>query len=480
MIPWIFFYFYAGWSEGFAFPKNIHVNDWHKELEYLRIVKVALMQGELPFHVKGFETIFTSNSKAFLATPIYPFSIQSILLIFLEPMTFHIWNHLLLFLVGFYGCYLIKKEYDLGLTSFLFLAVTFNLYGGFVGKISAYGPANLGYYLFPFIIYILFRLSKSDIDIDKRNNLSLSIYLSIVLSVIMFQGSLHYFVQIVTLLIFWGIFNFKHIKFLLLSAITTILLSAARLLPAALMFGNQTRPPERIIGYGSNPEFFLQTFISIRDILDPRHFFGWWEFSNYISIIGFGMLFYFAFANYFFNRSECFNVKSFLFPLLIIFIISFENYRLIIIPHFIPLLNLETLTTRYMFIICLFLIFIATINFDRFFKSLKSLKSRSFFYLLMACHILFLYANTYVWSLQRIQKQLHGELSINPLLNKEFLAQELRDTYRIDEITLLIENDLTDLSYIYSFYIGVSITVLTFIGIIIFFFYQSRKVFSKA
>ena len=98
MIPWIFFYFYAGWSEGFAFPKNIYVNDWYKELEYLRIVKVALLQGELPFHVTGFERLFAARSTAFLATPIYPFSIQSLLLIFLEPMTFHIWNHLLLFL----------------------------------------------------------------------------------------------------------------------------------------------------------------------------------------------------------------------------------------------------------------------------------------------------------------------------------------------------------------------------------------------
>jgi hypothetical protein len=442
---------------------------------------VALMQGELPFHVKGFEHIFAANSTAFLATPIYPFSIQSILLIFLEPMTFHIWNHLLLFLIGFYGCYLVKKEYDLGLTSFLFLTVTFNLYGGFVTKISAYGPAMLGYYLFPFIIYILFRLSKNDIKIDKRNNLSLSIYLSLALSAIIFQGSLHYFVETVTLLVFWGIFNFKHIKFLLLSAITTILLSAARLLPAALMNGNQTREPERVIGYGSNPEFFLQTFISIRDMFDPLRFFSWWESSNYISIIGFGMLFYFAFANYFLNnRSECFNVKSFLFPLLIIFVISFENYRLILIPNFVPLLNLETITTRYMFIICLFLIFIATINFDRFFKSIKSLKSRLFFYLLMACHILFLYSNTYIWSLQRIQKQLHGELPINPLLNKEFLAQELQGSNRIKEVTLVIENDLTNLAYIYSFYIGVSITVLTAIGIIIFFFYQKRIVSSKA
>ena len=172
------------------------------------------MQGELPFHVKDFDKLYSVNSTAFLATPIYPFSIQSILLIFLEPMTFHIWNHLLLFLIGFYGCYLVKKEYDLGLTAFLFLTVTFNLYGGFVTKISAYGPSHLGYYFFPFLIFILLKVSSKDHQIEKQEKVALFIYLAIILSAILFQGSLHYFVQSVTLLIFWGIFNFKHIKLL--------------------------------------------------------------------------------------------------------------------------------------------------------------------------------------------------------------------------------------------------------------------------
>ena len=153
-IPWAIFYFFGGLSEGFNFPKDIHVNDWHKELEYLRIVKLSLLQSELPFIVTNFENLYGSaSSTAFLAAPIYPLSIQSIFLIFLEPMTFHILNHLLLFLLGFYGCYLIKKEYNLGLASFLFLVVTFNFYGGFVTKIAAYGPSHLGYYLFPFLVF---------------------------------------------------------------------------------------------------------------------------------------------------------------------------------------------------------------------------------------------------------------------------------------------------------------------------------------
>jgi len=474
-IPWVIFYFFGGFSEGFSFPGDVHVNDWHKELEYLRIVQLSLLQGEFPFHVKYFDYLYGSaGSTAFLAAPIYTLSIQSFFLIFLEPMTFHILNHLLLFLLGFYGCYLIKKEYGLGLVSFLFLVVTFNFYGGFVTKIAAYGPSHLGYYLFPFLIFILLKVSNKDHQIEKKEKASLSVFLAIALSAIIYQGSLHYFIQWVTLLIFWGIFNFKHIRFLLLSAVVTILLSASRLLPAAINFGVQPGPRDPI-GYSFNPEFFLQTFISIRDIVDSPAF-AWWEFSNYISIFGFLMIFYFAFYNYFVGKEGLLNIKTLVLPLAILFTISFNKIRVILIPQFVPLLNLESLTTRYMVIVCLFLIVIATINFDSFFKSLESFKSKLFIYFLMACHVAFLYLNVYVWSLQRIQKQLYSELPLDIFLNPESVIRELQSSLGLKAIVLSIENDWTNLTYIYSFYIGLSVTLVTTVCIVIFLFSRRQKI----
>ena len=58
--------------------------------------------------------------------------------------------------------------------------------------------------------------------------------------------------------------------------------------------------------------------------------------------------------------------------------------------------------------------------------------------------------------------------------------RELQTTLEDKEVTLFIENGFTELAYIYSFYIGLSISVLTAIGIIIFFFYQRQTVSSKA
>ena len=129
-----------------------------------------------------------------------------------------------------------------------------------------------------------------------------------------------------------------------------------------------------------------------------------------------------------------------------------------------------------MVIICLFLIVIATINFDSFFKSLESYKAKLLIYFLLACHVVFLYLNVYVWSLQRIQKQLYGELPLDIFLNKEFIADELQGSLGIKAIVLSIENNWANLTYIYSFYIGLSVTLITIICVVIFLFSRRQKI----
>ena len=69
---------------GFHLPQEIHVNDWYKELEYLRILKETLLLHKLPFFVPNFNELFGSgvltDKGEFLAMPIYTLSFQSIFL----------------------------------------------------------------------------------------------------------------------------------------------------------------------------------------------------------------------------------------------------------------------------------------------------------------------------------------------------------------------------------------------------------------
>jgi len=475
-VPWLVFYFLnvEGYGSnfsitGFHLPQEVYVNDWHKELEYLRILRESLLSYELPFFVPNLNELFGASAITdkgeFLAIPIYPFSFQSILLMFMEPMQFHVLNHLLLISLGFFGCYLIKKEFILSLLPFFFLVITFNFYGGFVGKIAAYGPSQLGYYLSPYIILILYRIGIAEHSSYKNQSVFLACCLGVVLSGVMYQGSLHCFAEWVTFLIFWGIFNLKHFKFLFIAGLTTIFLSMVRLLPAAII--NSTNANQHNIhGYGFNPEFFLQTFISIRGITDFPAF-GWWENSNYISIIGFLLILIFGCLVYFFNKQQSLNIKGFTPPLLLLFFISFSDFHTLLIPSFIPLLNIESITTRFFFIIVLFMIVIATVNFDKFYKSIDSLKNKFVIWFLIIVHSLFLYLSVFVWALHKIQAQLH-----------DYGGTELSGSLIIRNINLYIQNDLTHTSYVNSFYIGLCLTGLT-IFILVCYFYSYFKNLDK-
>jgi len=462
LVPWIVFYFFDPILLKFNFPSKIHVNDWHKELEYIGVLKQAITQGSLPFSVPNFQEFFgqISSEGEFLGMPIYTISPLIIFLYFLEPMQFHILNHLVMVAVGFVGCLLIKRDFNLSLIAFFFLVITFNLYGGFTSKISAYGPSQLGYYLSIYIIWILLRITKQN-DFQSKQDLGyFAILLSLSLSFMLYQGSLHYYVQWITFLIFWGLFNPKYLKFLFLSAFLTISLCALRLFPAIVINGSVSNM-RQVGGYGLNPEFFLQTFISIRGITDFPEF-AWWENSNYISIFGFSFILLFGVFYFFSNRANLLssNIKKFIGPLALIFFISFSDFRLFLIPDFLPLLNIESVTTRYFFIVVLFMLIFSCLNFDKFYKKINSFSLSSVLWLSAFMHFGFLFFNSYTWSLQLIQNKLY-----------EYGGIELKQNLLIQQTNLRMENIEANSIYINSIFLGFLLSCLT---ILVISFYSFR------
>ena len=368
-----------------------------------------------------------------------------------------------MFIFGFIGCIYLRNYLGLGLVSFFFFVITFNFYGGFISKISAYGPSQLGYYLSPYIILILIKFNEERKDIFSDKS-SLAIYLSICLAGILFLGSLHIFVQWVTFIIIWGLFNTNYYKHLFLAAACTILICMVRILPAAIISSGE--PNSRtVFGYGLNPEFFIQTFISIRGITDIPAF-TWWEFSNYISSLGFIMLLIFGIVVYFFKDEGLFKTKKFIFPLIFICLISFLNLRSYLIPNFIPLLNIESLTTRYFFLVVIFILLFASFNFDKFYKSIIELKQKILIWFFAFVHYLFLSLNMNEWSLSKIQQEL-----------LTYGTRELEDNLIIKNTKLVINTQSIDQNeiYVYSFVIGLVITLLSSFIIMVYLIFQKSK-----
>ena len=73
----------------------------------------------------------------------------------------------------------------------------------FYYKGFSYGPSMLGYYMIPLIFYYFVKISENEND-DINNNLLYIVLFSLSLSLVMMNGSLHYFVQL-TFIIFWFI-----------------------------------------------------------------------------------------------------------------------------------------------------------------------------------------------------------------------------------------------------------------------------------
>ena len=95
----------------------------------------------------------------------------------------------------------------------------------------------------------------------------------------------------------------------------------------------------------------LNAFVNLRTHLDAP-IYGWWESSLYVSLIGLFMLVYFGMWGPFLKLewSKFNGWKSLALPCFIILIISFRRFKFFLIPNWIPLLNAESVTARYMII----------------------------------------------------------------------------------------------------------------------------------
>ena len=90
--------------------------------------------------------------------------------------------------------------------------------------------------MIPLIFYYLIKISENEND-DINNNLLYIVLFSLSLSLVMMNGSLHYFVQLVTFIMFWSIFNLRKFKIFMLIGIFTFLLLSYKVIPASLVFG---------------------------------------------------------------------------------------------------------------------------------------------------------------------------------------------------------------------------------------------------
>ena len=146
--------------------------------------------------------------------------------------------------------------------------------------------------------------------------------------------------------------------------------------------------------------------------------------------------------------------KPLVIPCFIILIISFRQFKHYIIPNWIPLLNAESITTRYMIIPLVIVSIIAAINLQGFIEKYWQWKKVK--YIMIFCIsalALFLFNHSRLWRMHKVQNEFIWYNSWN---EGERIGHE-----ELATIQLLIINNLNDTVYIAAFWIGLVVSVIS-------------------
>ncbi len=333
---------------------QFEIHDWPKEWQYYTIIKQALTDKTIPLHTNP----NPNAPERFLSIPETVLSPQILSLWFLEPGQFVLLNALLLYSIGFFGLWLIKKRYMLSPITFGVLFLLFSFNGHIVSHVSVGHSMWFGYYLLPFFMLLLFRLFDHDYDHKWP------FVMGLILFGITLQGSVHFYIWCVMLLLILLVILRPHRIPILKSLIVSVILAAYRLLPAAIVFAEDKHR-------------FYPGYINLTDTLSALvkdvspfeaisgRLVGWWELDHYVSLAGFIFILLFGFYPLFTSKDEKTSSSKFLplyIPMMILMILSLSYLYQPIHDLPIPLVGLERVPSRFLIMSVLMGIFIAAIS----------------------------------------------------------------------------------------------------------------------
>jgi hypothetical protein len=341
-------------------PFDFH--DW-KDITAPRFTyqKNALSQDEWPLHISNKSTVGGVTDR-FLTIPDLVLSPQILLLKIMDVGVFTLVNTILLYTLGFIGLGWIQRKFFLSSFAFTIAFVLFNFNGHILAHLSVGHATWGGYYLFPWFVILVFAF------VEGSKNWKWVAHMAMLLFIIFIQGSYHQFVWCLFFLAFLAVTRPIKNWPALLAMVFAMLLSMVRIWPCSLSAGVFESTFHG--GFGTLmdlwhamtviqlPAAYLHTTTFAKSL-------GWWELTIYIGLIGTLFLLYFGVYRWLRNRQRVFTYHELLIPILGLTILSFsvvfEWLRQI---HF-PLLTGERVSSRIISLPFVFILILATIEFQR-------------------------------------------------------------------------------------------------------------------
>jgi hypothetical protein len=347
---------------------SLLLDDWKKDYDYYAVLKTALEQHEIPYHMAP----AYHGTDRYLGNPETNLAPHVLLMPVVGIVPFFLWHTLVMYTLGFLGCLLIARRYCLGPIPFALLFLLFGFNGYITAHLSVGHSMWNGYFLLPF--FCLWTLEL----LDGGPVLRPALLLALVLFAMMLQGSFHHVVWCWMLLGLLLVFNPRLWRGIAVALAFSVALSAFRLGPAAVAFGGHS---ERGFWAGyANATYLLESLVRLLDhnpqdagapwIRGPmvNHPLGWNEYDMYVGLLGLAALVYFGIV----RRLRCgpkreeYRYRELDAPLLTLAFLSLNYFYAIVAQLPVPLLNSESVSSRFFIVPLVFLIVLSAIHLQRF------------------------------------------------------------------------------------------------------------------
>jgi hypothetical protein len=341
--------------------------DWYKELAFYSVLRQALIDGAVPYHING---IFHGTNR-FIALPELIFSPQIVFLKYTSNIgQFVLFHVLFLFTMGFVGCIAIQRKFKLSVFSFLTLTSIFSFSGYITAHLAVGHTMWGGYFLLPWFFFAILRTTD-----DTRPVRANALWISMVLLLIWLQGSLHILVGCLIYLVLFALFNVKYFRVVILSFFFAFILCFFRIFPA-------------LVSFTEHELYFQSGYPTIRDLFDAFTVIKvpsidmiggltgalyWWELDLFIGIIALGFLIVFGIYMARYQDDMAYQFTEFTYPNLITALFAISHFFAPVANLPIPLASVERVPSRMMIIPVLMIVIISCVRFDYYMKRFRSL-----------------------------------------------------------------------------------------------------------
>ncbi|MHC4661415.1 MAG: hypothetical protein ACYS8W_06970 [Planctomycetota bacterium] len=350
-----------------------------------RVMKQAITECRIPYHciqkdvhpsLHKAETIKPQEER-FLTAPYINLFPNVIMLAFMGEKSYTIFNVLFFYAVGFIGCMLIRKKYNLAVLPFTVMFLLFNFNGHLVSRIGYGYLAWISYFLFPFFFLYVLELLEKD-----KPGITVPIKISFVGMLMLAMGGFQFFTWCMMFLALVAVFDWKRtIRPVLQCFLFGGLLGLFKFIPVAVAYwGNVRKTFVGSFPYGTVNNLF-DVFVTMK--APPGYFRGhpWMyisfgghsvclgELSIFIGLLAFLALIYLGIVLRFSKRPELepYKFKKLDMPLVAMTFLSIALLYGLVARLPIPFIfSVNRTETRFIVIPFVFIIFISAIRMQQF------------------------------------------------------------------------------------------------------------------